>query len=168
MVDVHRLGDEVERALADGGHRIGAVRIAAGDDDLGARIEGKNIAQRAKTFGRAVRVGRQAKIQHHDAEPAIFAEQADRFLAGSRRHGLIGGERPGHLALQADIVLHQQNLLGQVLVSLVGVGIHHVHRQSTPVLWVSLQGSEITMLVPRPSALNTSKLPPSLRTFSRA
>ncbi len=106
-LDVHRLLAEVEGAGADGPQRVLAP-VAPGDhDDLGARCELVDRRQAGEALLHAVGVGWQTEIlEHHFGLEA--AAGGDRLVAGGGELHAIAVERPLQLALQAGVVLDDQ------------------------------------------------------------
>ncbi len=163
-IDVDGLLDEIESALPHCLHRVGAIGISADHDHLGARGGGQNPFERLQTFARAILIGRQAQIEQADAEAAVGFELAQRIGARARDGRGVRGKRPFHLALQAGIVLHQEDRFALCRAFADGCFAHAEIRRGC---WAAL-GSSSVIVVPLPTLLDTSMSPPRSRIVSFA
>ena len=63
LVDVDRFAVEIVSAETDRLERAFPSPVSRGDDDLRVRLEPKDLFKRGETFGRAVGIGRKAKVE---------------------------------------------------------------------------------------------------------
>ena len=106
-VDVERLLVEVVGAQAYRLHGVVAVGITGDHDDLGARRQAQDLAERRHALADALGIRRQPQVLQHDRRLEA-AQLAQCFLARDRLDYLQVVEGPLELLLQALVVLDDQ------------------------------------------------------------
>ena len=112
-VDVDGLLIEVVGAEADRLHGVALVAVPRDDDHLRERRELQNLAQRGEALADAAVVGRQAEVLQHDRR-LVAAQLVDRRRAIGGRDDFVVLEAPAQLALNAGIVLDDQQFAGAI------------------------------------------------------
>ncbi len=84
LVDVDRLGVEIERAAGDRAQPAVARAVARGDDDLGPRLGGEDRLERREPLARPVGIGRQAEVERHHRR-RVRLDRVERRACGRRR-----------------------------------------------------------------------------------
>src|SRR6185312_436501 len=158
-LDIDRLLVEIVGPEGDRAHRVLALLVAARDDDLGLRRALDDALERRQALARAVRVGRQAEIEHHHRR-RVALHGRERRLPRSDDLRNVLGEGPFELALKARIVLDDEELR---------IFLRHASWTCREIAASAGAAGRRTMTcVPSPGALATSSLPPMPRMSSRA
>src|SRR5690349_995974 len=133
--------------------------MAAGDNDLGVRLQPQNFLQSREAFLDAVRIGREAEVER-DHRRFVQAQRYDRFRTVVRRDHTIAVIGPFQLTLEAFVVLdHEQD--GEI-----GLVVHA--RFLIGSATDSAAGSKIVKVVPLPGLLSTLSRPPIAAISDRA
>ena len=125
-------------AKRNGLERIGAIFVAAGNDDFCAGIALDDIAQNREAFGGSVGIGRQAEIEHDKRGVTTFHQRHRVGLIARDVDCEIARHRPLHLGLKARVVLDDQKIAHGfgVTVHMCRSRFHHHITQS----WLAVLG----------------------------
>ena len=163
LARIDRLLVEVVCASGDRTHGVLAGLVAGDHDNFGLGGEVQHFFQYGESLARPVRIRRQAEVDGDDGGN-LGAELCDRGVAVGREDHVVFLERPAQLALDAGVVLHDEQGL------LVTIRCHWTAalRVASSLGCASpMAGRRMRTNVPFPGALVMSSFPPSSRTNSR-